>query len=66
LLKDIHNLEEAFQTAMEIENSETNAIFEFLITGFALTNRSGEFLHEQLHSHVDKLNTDFLSQYQSR
>jgi rubrerythrin len=66
LLEGIRNLEEAYQTALEIENSETNTIFEFLITDFALTNRAGEFLREQLHSHVDKLNTSFPAEFQGR
>ena len=66
LFKGIHNLEEAYQTAVEIENSETNSIFEFLITDFALTNPSGEFLREQLHNHIEKLNSTFPANFQSR
>ena len=34
-LNDIKNLEDAYQLVNELENSETNAIFEFLITNFS-------------------------------
>lgn len=65
LLAGINTLEEAYQAAVEIENSETNTIFEFLITDFALTSKSGEFLRAQLHSHVDELAKAFPSPFQS-
>lgn len=64
-LQMISNLEEAYQAAIEIENSETNAIFEFLIADFALTSRSGEFLRSQLHNHMDELEKSFPAPFQS-
>jgi rubrerythrin len=64
-LEKITNLEEAYRAAIEIENSETNSIFELLITDFALTSRSGEFLRTQLHSHVSELTKAFPSPFQS-
>jgi rubrerythrin len=65
-LKRITNLEEACQTAIEMENSETNTIFEFLITDYALTNRSRNFLRAQLHNHADKVTREFPAAFQSR
>jgi rubrerythrin len=65
-LTGIRNLEDAYQKAVEAENSETNSIFEFLVADFALANQSGDFLRHQLHSHVDKLTSSFPSPYQSR
>jgi rubrerythrin len=65
-LKGITNLEEAYQTAIEMENSETNTIFEFLITDYALTTRSRDFLRAQLHNHADKVSREFPSAFQSR
>ncbi|KAF0106923.1 MAG: hypothetical protein FD146_2281 [Anaerolineaceae bacterium] len=65
-LAGITNLEEAYQTAVETENSETNTIFEFLITDYALTNRSKDFLRAQLHDHADKVSREFPSAFQSR
>ncbi len=65
LLNEITNLEEAYQKALEIETSETNAVFEFLITDYALTSRSSEFLRAQLHSHMDELTRSFPMPYQN-
>lgn len=65
-LEDLHNLEEAYQAAVEIENSETKTIFEFLGTDFALTRRSGKFLREQLHNHVKKLTAAFPASFRGQ
>jgi rubrerythrin len=65
-LKGITNLEEAYQTAIEMENSETNTIFEMLITDYTITNRSRDFLRAQLHTHADKVTREFPSAFQSR
>lgn len=59
LLQGITNLEEAYQTALMLENSETNTIFEFLITDFSVTSQSREFLREQIHNHADKITRHF-------
>jgi len=65
LLANINTLEEAYHAAIEIENAETNTIFDFLITDYALTSRSGEFLRTQLHSHMDELTKSFPAPFQS-
>lgn len=64
LLAGISNLEEAYRTAVVLENSETNTIFEFLVTDFSMSHRSRDFLHEQIHNHVEKINKGFPPAFQ--
>jgi len=55
----VSDLEEAYQLAHAVENSEVNAIFELLLTTFAEDPASGQFLRAQLHEHVQRLTTAF-------
>lgn len=64
-LDNIQNLEDAYQLASELENSETNAIFEFMIMNFSTDELaiSHKFLRAQLNSHLARLQTGLPSQY---
>jgi rubrerythrin len=63
MLQDIHNLEDAYQLVNELENSETNAVFDFLITNFAEDKKTQAFLRSQLKDHIGKLAIDFPVQF---
>jgi len=62
----VSNLEEGYQLAVELENSETNTIFEFLILNYSLTAQAANFLQAQLHSHMKRLMDEFPPDYRSR
>ncbi len=62
-LARVHNLEDAYQMVTELENSETNAIFEFLITNYALAQRSRAFLLAQVKQHAVNIAAEFPIQY---
>lgn len=66
-LEDIYNLEDAYQLATELENSETNAIFEFVFMNFSADElaKSRQFLRAQLTTHIAKLRDEFPSEYQT-
>ncbi len=63
-LEKVQDLEDAYQVANELENSETNAVFEFLITHFSHDEETQSFLKAQLSDHVAKLMTGFPMQFQ--
>jgi rubrerythrin len=67
-LEDIKTLEDAFQLATEIENAETNAIFEFMILNFSTDElaQSHKFLRTQLSAHITRLENEFPNPYKSR
>ena len=58
-LKGSENLEEAYQLVSEIENSETNAVFEFLIGGFSTIPEVQSFLRAQLRDHIGRIMVEF-------
>ena len=62
-LSGIKNLEDAYQLVNELENSETNAIFEFLITNFGTDKKTQNFLRSQLRDHIARLMIDFPTQF---
>ena len=62
-LQGVHNLEDAYQLVHEMENSETNAVFDFLISNFAEDKKTQAFLRSQLQDHIGKLAIDFPSQF---
>lgn len=66
-LENIKTLDDAHQLATELENSETNAIFEFMIINFATDElaKSHQFLRTQLSTHITKLENDFPNPYKS-
>ena len=67
-LEHIHDLEDAYLLAVEIESSETNAIFDFIITNFSTDQLkiATKFLRTQLTQHATKLEREFPSPYKSR
>ncbi|MBC7226850.1 MAG: hypothetical protein H5T61_06405 [Thermoflexales bacterium] len=52
----IQTLEDAYQEAHAIENSEINAVFEFVMTEYFPRPLRLEFIHNMLREHVDRLN----------
>ena len=64
-LENIKNLDDAYQLANELENSETIAIFEFLITNFSSDEETQFFLRSQLKDHLAKLTIGFPTQFQN-
>jgi len=67
-MEKIKTLEDAYQVATELENSETNAIFEFMIVNFSTDElaKSHQFLRTQLSTHIARLENDFPGQYKSK
>ncbi|MFZ5911057.1 MAG: ferritin family protein [Chloroflexota bacterium] len=67
-LKDVKTLDDAHQLATELENSETNAIFEFMVVNFSTDElaKSHRFLRTQLSAHNARLENDFPKPYNSR
>ncbi len=53
ILANVKNLDDAYQLATEAEASETNAVFEFLVTHFSTDEHARAFLRTQLRDHVD-------------
>jgi hypothetical protein len=66
-LDSVQNLEDAYQLATELENSETNAIFEFMIMNFSTDElaKSDKFLRVQLSNHLAGLETGLPGRYGS-
>ncbi len=54
-LAKIHDLEDAFEEVSDLENSETNAVFRFLIDNFEVDNSIRDFLLAQLATHIARL-----------
>jgi len=65
-LKGIENLEDAYQLASELENAETNVVFDFLITNFAADEQTASFLREQLRGHVGRIMIEFPTLFDSQ
>jgi rubrerythrin len=63
----IQNLEDAYELATELENAETNTIFEFIITNFSADelSKSRKFLRAQLNEHIVRLETSLPIKYRS-
>jgi rubrerythrin len=59
LLSEVKTLQNAYEVANELEHSETNAVFEFLISYFAEDAQTQTFLRAQLGEHVGRLMIDF-------
>lgn len=62
-MQDVHDLDDAYQLAHELENSETNAVFGFLIDNFAEDKKAQVFLRSQLQDHIGKLAINFPIQF---
>jgi hypothetical protein len=62
-LLGVKNLEDAYQLVNDIENGETNAIFQFLLDNFEADVQMRDFLQAQLNKHIARLSTDLPVQY---
>lgn len=59
LVWSIRTLQDAFEIANELEHSEMNAVFEFLISYFTEDSETQTFLRAQLSEHVGRLMIEF-------
>jgi rubrerythrin len=68
LLQNVKTLDDAYQIAMDLENSETNTIFEFMVTNFSTEElvKSQGFLRVQLNKHIVMLTDEFPTKFKSR
>ena len=64
-LENVKDLEDAYQLVMELENGETNAIFQFLLNHFEPDARIRDFISAQLNRHIARLSNEFPSNYRS-
>jgi hypothetical protein len=67
-LANLKTLEDAHQLATELENSETNAIFEFMIMNFSTDElaKSHQFLRTQLNTHIARLENEFPVEFRGK
>ena len=59
LLDQVRTLADAYELVNEMEHSEMNVVFEFLISSFPADQEVLSFLRAQLSEHVDRLITAF-------
>ena len=66
-IENIKTLEDAYSLATELENTETNTIFEFILTNFSDEElaKSRGFIRVQLDNHINKLTTHFPAEFMS-
>jgi rubrerythrin len=64
-LKNVKDMEDAYQLVMDVENGETNAIFQFLLTNFETDERICDFIRAQLNQHVARLSSELPTGYKS-
>src|SRR5512139_3480988 len=62
-LAKVETLEDAYQQAHELESSEMNTIFEFLLFTFAEDPQATQFARDQLGDHVARLSRGFPEPY---
>ena len=62
-LLGVKNLEDAYQLVNDLENGETNAIFQFLLDNFETDVQIRDFLRAQLNQHISRLSIDLPVQY---
>lgn len=59
LLADVHNLADAYELVNDLESSEINVVFDFLISSFPTDQEILSFLRAQLSEHINRLVTAF-------
>ena len=64
-LAKVETLEDAYQLAHELESSEINTIFEFLLFTFADDPQATQYARDQLSEHVARLTAGFPETYTS-
>lgn len=62
-LAKVETLEDAYQLAHELESSEMNTLFEFLLFTFADDPPATQFARDQLREHVARLYEEFPEPY---
>jgi rubrerythrin len=62
-LEGVADLQDAYELAHETENSETNSVFEFLMTRFAESEGAQDFVRMQLRDHVGRITMGFPEPY---
>jgi len=62
-LAQVETLEDAYQLAHELESSEINTIFDFLLFTFADDRQATQFARDQLRDHAARLYTGFPESY---
>ena len=62
-LAGVETLEDAYQLAHELESSEINTIFDFLLSTFADDPQATQFARDQLRDHAARLSTGFPESY---
>ncbi len=65
VLGRIQNLDEAYELANELEHSEINTVFEFLITRCSTDEKIQAFLKSLLQDHISRLMFGFPAQFRS-
>ncbi len=65
-LANIKNFEDAYELAVDLENSETNAIFEFLITNYYADQDAVAFLRDQIRHHVASITDELPAEVKDR
>lgn len=63
LLEKITNLDEAFQLAHDLENSEVNVVFTFLVDHFGADESTQAFIKTHLKNHTNHLLIDLPAQF---
>ncbi len=63
-LDGVKDMEDAYQLVNEIENGETNAIFQFLMNSFEANEETRNFLRAQLRKHITRLSDELPIAYQ--
>jgi rubrerythrin len=63
LLNKVENLDDAFQLAHDMESSEVNVVFSFLVDHFSADESTQAFLRTQLRSHANHLALDLPTQF---
>ena len=59
VLAQIQTLDDAYELAHELEYSEVNTVFEFLLTTFGRDMQTAQFVRKQLGDHVARLENEF-------
>ena len=64
-LASVQNLQDAYELVSDVENSETNAVFGFILEHYPINDEVLTFLQNQLEKHVSRLIYSFPIRYGS-
>lgn len=65
LLAQVRTLEDAYRLAVDLESSEVNTLFEFLITHCETRPETSGLLRDQLNDHTEHLQHGFPARYRN-